>query len=261
MAYIYILHLHKPCSHAEHYLGHTSDIRARLIAHATGRGATYLARMRAKGYRWHLCHLAQCPAYTAHLIERRLKAEGHSPRYCPVCLGREPPAIEGTTPYPITELPFDTTSEIGHPPYQPLRILRPSIDDLIWIDAQQTNPAKSLGHIPRSGLERHLCRDQILLATRGPNPVGYTIWSMDVAQTRVTFHQVAVTDAHRFTGIGRALVESVGWLRPEAVLSCHVRDDLPANIFWSKLGFEIKRRKPTKNAANTLNHYIRMPRQ
>lgn len=79
---IYLLHFDRPFGHACHYTGITSNLDARLAAHAAGRGARLLAAVADAGIGW---TLAGTWAGDRH-AERAFKRQGGACRRCPVCL-------------------------------------------------------------------------------------------------------------------------------------------------------------------------------
>ncbi len=82
---VYLIHFDKPYRHAQHYLGYTNDLDARLAAHASGNGARLMEVVANAGITW---RLAQTWAGGREL-ERRLKRQKNSPRLCPICNGGE----------------------------------------------------------------------------------------------------------------------------------------------------------------------------
>lgn len=81
---IYLLHFDRPFGHAEHYLGWSRNLDARLRHHSNGTGATLLRHVKSAGIGWTL-------ARTWHgdrFYERRLKNRGGHARICPICRER-----------------------------------------------------------------------------------------------------------------------------------------------------------------------------
>lgn len=79
---LYLLHFDQRLAHAGHYLGYAGDIPARLAAHAGGTGARLTQVLSERGLTWTLA--AVWPNGT-RTDERRLKRNGASTRYCPLC--------------------------------------------------------------------------------------------------------------------------------------------------------------------------------
>jgi predicted GIY-YIG superfamily endonuclease len=81
---VYLLHFDRPYRHARHYLGSTSDLRARLDQHRAGQGARLMAVVRAAGIDFELAR-----TWTGgRTRERQLKRRHASPRLCPMCGAR-----------------------------------------------------------------------------------------------------------------------------------------------------------------------------
>ena len=77
---VYLLHFVSPFRHARHYMGSTSDLKARLAADARGEGSRLLWWVRQAGIEWTLARTWR----GGRNRERQLKARGHS-RHCPIC--------------------------------------------------------------------------------------------------------------------------------------------------------------------------------
>jgi hypothetical protein len=86
---VYLLHLERPYKHARHYLGHATNLQARLAQHAAGSGARLLQVVKAAGIKWVLARTW----LGGREVERRLshrdplwgKRQKNSPRLCPIC--------------------------------------------------------------------------------------------------------------------------------------------------------------------------------
>ena len=78
---VYLLHFDRPCRHAGHYTGWTTDLTARLAQHHAGQGARLLAVARAAGIGWRLARTWTGSRNT----ERALKRQGGASRRCPLC--------------------------------------------------------------------------------------------------------------------------------------------------------------------------------
>jgi predicted GIY-YIG superfamily endonuclease len=79
---VYLLHFLEPFGHARHYLGWSSNLPARLVAHECGRGARLTEVAYESGVRWVLSRT--WPGVTRE-YERRLKNRHGSVRLCPAC--------------------------------------------------------------------------------------------------------------------------------------------------------------------------------
>lgn len=113
MGSVYVIHLFGAVGKAQHYIGYTNDVGARLAEHAatsweplpepiyredgkiirgtkTGDGSTLLAVANHRGIRWELAIVF--PRRT-HKFERQLKRTKKVAPYCPICAkeqGRKP---------------------------------------------------------------------------------------------------------------------------------------------------------------------------
>lgn len=78
----YLVHLHQPFGHAQHYLGWSQDRPGRLRHHAAGTGSNLLRHVRQAGVTWSLVRVWPGADRNA---ERRLHRWGSAARLCPVC--------------------------------------------------------------------------------------------------------------------------------------------------------------------------------
>lgn len=80
--WVYLLHLDQPLSHAQHYVGFTTNLRARLMSHRLGRsGARYMEVVKERGIGFRLVRTWSGDRN----FERRIKRLKNAPRYCPIC--------------------------------------------------------------------------------------------------------------------------------------------------------------------------------
>jgi len=79
---VYLLHFETPYRHAQHYVGFTEDLEARLERHRAGNGARLLEVVTQAGIAW---ELVRAWPRGSRELERAIKRAGHSPRLCPVC--------------------------------------------------------------------------------------------------------------------------------------------------------------------------------
>ena len=82
----YLVHLHAPFGHAQHYLGWSADPPWRLRHHAAGTGSNLLRHVRLAGIGWSLVRV--WPGAT-RTVERSLHKQGGASRLCPYCCSRE----------------------------------------------------------------------------------------------------------------------------------------------------------------------------
>lgn len=78
----YLVHLHAPFGHAQHYLGWSEQHALRLGHHARGTGSNLLRHVNAAGITWSLVRL--WPGAT-RTVERQLHDRGGAARLCPFC--------------------------------------------------------------------------------------------------------------------------------------------------------------------------------
>ena len=83
---VYLLCFSDFYRHAHHYLGFTTDLDARLAAHAAGRGARLLEVITEAGIGFTLARTWQ----GTRSLERQLKNRHNSGRLCPICRAAEP---------------------------------------------------------------------------------------------------------------------------------------------------------------------------
>lgn len=88
MGTIYLLHfstplgdLSNPRGQARHYLGYTEDLERRLAEHRNGNGSAIMAAVKEAGIAWELVRTWE----GERDLEKRLKRQHNSPRFCPVC--------------------------------------------------------------------------------------------------------------------------------------------------------------------------------
>jgi len=92
MMTVYLIHFDRPIGdldnprgQAQHYLGFTTDLDARLEAHRTGNGSAIMAAVSRAGVDWTVSRTWK----GSRDLERRLKNQHNSPRLCPICRGDE----------------------------------------------------------------------------------------------------------------------------------------------------------------------------
>jgi hypothetical protein len=85
---VYLIHfdrpigdITKPTGYAQHYMGSTPDLAARLVAHAKGQGAKIMAAVAKAGINWHVART--WPG--GRQRERQLKRQGGAAPLCPSC--------------------------------------------------------------------------------------------------------------------------------------------------------------------------------
>jgi predicted GIY-YIG superfamily endonuclease len=78
---VYLIHFDTPLHHARHYLGWTTNLKARLEAHRRGNGARLMEVITEAGITWRLARTWE----GGRELERHLKRQKNSPRFCPIC--------------------------------------------------------------------------------------------------------------------------------------------------------------------------------
>lgn len=79
---VYLIHFASKLSgHANHYLGYTADLDARIELHRSGGGAKILRAANEAGIEWHVVRTWK----GGRTLERRLKKFKKSRQLCPVC--------------------------------------------------------------------------------------------------------------------------------------------------------------------------------
>ena len=88
MGKIYLLHFARPIGNlanargqAQHYMGFSDDLEARLEAHRAGNGSAIMAEVARLGIGWELARTWDGDRG----LERRLKRQHNGPRLCPIC--------------------------------------------------------------------------------------------------------------------------------------------------------------------------------
>ena len=78
---IYLLHFERKLHHAQHYLGFSDDVAARIEAHTNGQGSKLVEAFLGEGIGFVLARVWDGDRN----MERRLHKYKASPRLCPIC--------------------------------------------------------------------------------------------------------------------------------------------------------------------------------
>ena len=78
---IYLLHFDRPYYRAQHYMGITTNLPARLTDHQKGNGARLMAAITQAGIGFQVVQTWEGD----RTMERHLKRQKHHWRHCPVC--------------------------------------------------------------------------------------------------------------------------------------------------------------------------------
>lgn len=88
MGTVYLIHfdhpigdLSNPLGQAQHYLGYTDNLKARLNCHRNGNGSRIMAYLAQHGIGWTLARTWK----GGRDLELRLKRRKNSPKLCPIC--------------------------------------------------------------------------------------------------------------------------------------------------------------------------------
>lgn len=266
MSFIYVLHFDQPLAHAEHYVGCTDNIRARVTAHALGAGSRLTRELYARGIGWRLGGLYQCTHRRMRSLERSLKDQKHASRYCEIC-NRVALTFRGTVPYDISCLPWATdslslaaasTPKTG----QTVRLTTPQEprDTVMAILHLMRRDKDALGFVPAGGsqgIEQLIPRGLIAVAESDGEVIGYASHTCNPSQTRVTIHQCVVRDDARLLGLGRHMVDLVAGNHANKEVVAKVRTDLAANHFWQAIGFTEYESIRHKTSKALIHHYVR----
>jgi len=105
----YLIHFETAYLHAQHYLGYSCDLRARITAHEHGNGARLIAVIARHDIRWQVCRIWPTGG---RALERKLKARHSGVRLCPVCQRKVPVGysvdVRKETFQRATTFPLDT---------------------------------------------------------------------------------------------------------------------------------------------------------
>lgn len=265
-AYVYVLHLETPLAHAQHYIGCTCDPRARFITHAQGRGARIIEAALLQGIRFKVGAIGVTHRRGLRRIERQVKDWHGAAQFCECCTS-DPRAMPGTRPYPLSAVTFPLWSdELARlqPKIQQeeVRFARP--DDPMSLTGELTALMKAekdaLGFIPSGGLgglSLSVAAGRLIICRVDGRLAGYVAFTENDDDVKV--HQCVTEDVFRGCGYGRRMVELLAESRPGKTLKCRVRDDLPANEFWTAIGFQWYGNDTHETSGQRIRKYRRNP--
>jgi predicted GIY-YIG superfamily endonuclease len=81
---VYLIHIHgrvHPDHPCRHYLGWAQDLDSRIQEHQAGTGARLLAVANERGLSWEVVRTWE----GGRSLEKDLKRQKNSPRFCPIC--------------------------------------------------------------------------------------------------------------------------------------------------------------------------------
>jgi len=266
--WIYILHFHTKLSHAEHYAGCTTDLHRRLLKHANGAGSRLCRALWEEGITWSVGSLSCTTSAEMRRLERSLKDQHNSSRYCGICT-TPPQRIPGTTPYPLEMVRFPMHSgQFTRPEKGPEQITvrfttgdEPDKTKLFTLDLMRKDK-DALGFIPagkETGLTSLFSRGLVAIVANNGEDVGYMAFTISADEQRLNIHQCVVRDDARLCGHAKAMIDTVATKFPYHTLAAKVRSDLAANHFWVAMAFELIHSRRHATSGSTINIYIRLP--
>jgi predicted GIY-YIG superfamily endonuclease len=103
MSCIYLLHFEEPLSHAQHYLGSTTDLEERVRRHRAGQGArlTQVLHERSRAWKLAAVFMPHSPTASVRGLERAAKQRHGAAAYCPICARGNQIAPKGTYQVPV----------------------------------------------------------------------------------------------------------------------------------------------------------------
>jgi predicted GIY-YIG superfamily endonuclease len=258
--FVYILHFDTTLEHAQHYVGSTNQVQARLRAHACGNGARLTEVLIEKEIAWRLGGLLQTTTAHSRKVERQIKDQHNAHRFCEVCT-EQPHKFPKAKRYPMAALPFPTDS--GHLkasgiPREPITIKAGTTqDDIDYTISQMSLEKEPLGFIPRDGVRQAKDNDRLVIVLNNDDRVGYAIYTVTHNHQAAKIHQCCIQDDARMLDHGKCLVNAIAYKHPTSSINCRVRTDLSANFFWEAIGFSKIREHVHKTSKNILNCYHR----
>jgi predicted GIY-YIG superfamily endonuclease len=82
MPHVYLIHFEERLHHAGHYLGYSKMLTARIWMHKINQGAKLIQAVNRAGIPW---RVVRTWTVDGQELERLLKNQKNSPRYCPIC--------------------------------------------------------------------------------------------------------------------------------------------------------------------------------
>lgn len=101
MPHVYLIHFEEKLHHAGHYLGYSRILTTRIWLHKTNQGARLLKAVNEAGIPW---RVVRTWVVDDQELERMLKNQKNSPRFCPICN----PALAGKVENHYREAPVFT---------------------------------------------------------------------------------------------------------------------------------------------------------
>lgn len=256
--WLYLLHYDEEIHHTQHYCGQTPNPYRRFQAHAEGAGSALTQEFARRGIRFSLGMVAQCSQAKASQFERGLKNSKNLRNYCEVCMaaeGKFPLQWKGTTRYATQLMSLDKIKWKGgtaKPCYITKGVGPSELDRL-----QSGHGENSVGYLNWSAIEEAIVAHRVRMLYVDNQAAGYLVHTQTRRSQVLTIQQVIVHRDFRGMNYGRALVEHLACENPASPIHCHVRNDLPANLFWESIGFVRLRTKKHKTSGSKLVEYHR----
>ncbi|MDP3967873.1 MAG: GNAT family N-acetyltransferase [Nocardioides sp.] len=128
-----------------------------------------------------------------------------------------------------------------------VRLLDPAEDKLLAKVFHLAERHKRwLGMLPLPAYADYAAKRLILVAVRGEDLLGYTIFRLP--KTRVTLVQLCVEPARRGEGVAQLLVDELSRVHADREgIALRCRRDWPATHAWPRLGFEVRSNAPGRS--------------
>jgi predicted GIY-YIG superfamily endonuclease len=82
MPHVYLIHFEEKLHHAGHYLGYSKMLTFRICQHKINQGAKLIQAVNKAGISW---QVVRTWTVDDQELERLLKNQKNSPRFCPIC--------------------------------------------------------------------------------------------------------------------------------------------------------------------------------
>lgn len=245
--FIYVLHFDSPLSHANHYVGSTTNPLKRLKRHAEGHGSKICRELHKLGIGFRLASLHSTNLVGMRRTERALKNQKNASRYCKFC-NENPAGFEGCKEYPFEYTRSSAIEGIGENEILITREIKDYSLNSINTDIKELMSIEkdSLGFMPAGagatgGIATLIKGKSLVVAMHKERCIGFCGYTRNMEKLRHKIHMCCVSDPYRFMQIGRKMVDEV--IRDNDIyypskIACTVREDLSANVFWKNIGFE-----------------------
>jgi predicted GIY-YIG superfamily endonuclease len=90
MGYVYLIHFNEKLHHAQHYIGYTDDLNARMDRHMAGLGSKLIKAVIEAGITFKIAKVWEGD----RSLERSLKNKKKARLFCPCCAGERPTYVK-----------------------------------------------------------------------------------------------------------------------------------------------------------------------